>query len=80
MTTMRFYIELIKSGGWLDKTPIIRVGKIDIKRIRWLTKEENNLLLKELPPHLEAMASLTLVMDLSESSVMRLKWVDINVL
>ncbi|HAT4425655.1 site-specific integrase [Legionella pneumophila serogroup 1] len=86
LTTVNRVLELIrailnrahKEWGWLDKTPIIRMRKIENKRIRWLTKEEANLLLKELPSHLEAMASFTLATGLRESNVTRLKWSEIN--
>ncbi|HAT1844419.1 tyrosine-type recombinase/integrase [Legionella pneumophila] len=86
LTTVNRVLELIrailnrahKEWGWLDKTPIIRMRKIENKRIRWLTKEEANLLLKELPPHLEAMASFTLATGLRESNVTQLKWSEIN--
>jgi len=44
------------------------------KRIRWLTHTEASRLLKELPPHLEAMARFTLATGLRESNVTGLMW------
>ncbi len=57
---------------------MIRMRKIENKRIRWLTKQEVNRLLKELPTHLKDMASFTLATGLSESNVTKLKWSEID--
>ena len=86
LTTVNRILELIrailnrahKEWGWLDSTPPIRMRKIENKRIRWLTKQEANRLLKELPPHLNKMASFTLVTGLRESNVTQLKWGQID--
>ena len=86
LTTVNRILELIrailnrahKEWGWLDKPPIIRMRKIENKRIRWLTKQEANRLLKELPPHLQDMAAFTLATGLRESNVTQLKWSEIH--
>lgn len=86
ITTVNRILELIrailnrahKEWGWLDKPPIIRMRKIENKRIRWLTKQEANRLLKELPSHLKDMASFTLATGLRESNVTRLKWSEVH--
>ena len=86
LTTVNRILELIrailnrahKEWGWLDSTPVIRMRKIENKRIRWLTKQEANQLLKELPPHLNEMASFTLATGLRESNVTQLKWAQID--
>ena len=52
--------------------------KVENRRIRWLTQQEVNKLMKELPPHLQAMASFTLATGLRESNVTQLKWNEIN--
>lgn len=67
-----------KEWGWLDKVPIIRMRKVENRRIRWLTQQEAACLLRELPPHLEAMASFTLATGLRESNVTQLKWSQVN--
>lgn len=63
--------------GWLENTPVIRMRKVENKRIRWLTKEEARKLLKELPLHLSDMAAFTLATGLRESNVTQLKWSEI---
>ena len=62
---------------WLDKMPLIKMRKADIKRLRWLTHEEAAKLLAQLPNHLTDMAAFTLCTGLRESNVCHLKWNDI---
>ncbi|ARM32524.1 site-specific integrase [Legionella longbeachae] len=63
-----------KQWGWLESAPIIRMRKEENRRIRWLTKEQADRLLKELPSHLRDMAAFTLCTGLRESNVTQLKW------
>lgn len=67
-----------KEWGWIDKTPIIRMRKVENKRVRWLTRQEANKLLQELPSHLKDMTSFTLATGLRESNVTKLKWAQID--
>ncbi|HBD7398669.1 TPA: site-specific integrase [Legionella pneumophila] len=86
LTTVNRILELIrailnraqKEWGWLESIPAIRMRKVENKRIRWLTKQEANCLLKELPEHLKDMAAFTLATGLRESNVTQLKWNEIN--
>ena len=86
LTTVNRVLELIrailnrahKEWGWLEATPVIRMRKVENRRIRWLTQQEVNKLMKELPSHLQAMASFTLATGLRESNVTQLKWSEIN--
>ncbi|PUT38564.1 site-specific integrase [Legionella taurinensis] len=87
-TTVNRVLELVrailnrahKEWGWLEVVPSIRMRKVENKRIRWLTKQEVNGLLKELPSHLKAMASFTLATGLRESNVTQLKWSQVNLI
>lgn len=63
-----------KDWGWLEVTPVIRMRKVENKRVRWLTKTEASRLLKELPEHLRNMAAFSLATGLRESNVAHLKW------
>jgi hypothetical protein len=67
-----------KEWGWLETLPVIRMRKVENRRIRWLTQNEASQLLKELPSHLKDMASFTLVTGLRESNVTQLKWSEIH--
>jgi len=86
LTTVNRILELIrailnraqKEWGWLVSVPVIRMRKVENKRIRWLTKLEANRLVKELPEHLKGMAVFTLATGLRESNVTQLKWNEIN--
>ena len=64
--------------GWLQTTPVIRMRKIENRRIRWLTIQESQRLLRELPQHLQEMAQFTLVTGLRESNVTGLQWRDVD--
>ena len=68
-----------KHWEWIDKTPIVRMRKEDNARTRWLTKEEADKLLAELPDHLQKMAKFTLATGLRASNVSYLEWKDIDI-
>lgn len=63
---------------WLDRTPAIRMLPERTRRIRWLTREEADRLLEELPEHLEAMARFSLATGLRERNVTRLEWSQVD--
>ncbi|MDI1351594.1 MAG: tyrosine-type recombinase/integrase [bacterium] len=67
-----------KEWGWLEQVPLIRMRKVDDRRIRWLSKEEAGRLIDELPEHLKAMATFTLATGLRESNVTQLKWSQVD--
>lgn len=80
--TVNRVLELIRAilnrahrdWGWLESTPIIRMRKVENKRVRWLTQREADRLLQELPHHLQLMAAFSLATGLRESNVTQLKW------
>jgi integrase len=63
---------------WIDKAPKIRLFPEPKKRVRWLTKEEADRLLSELPDHLKAMVRFSLETGLRQANVMRLQWSQID--
>lgn len=67
-----------KEWGWLEHMPVVRMRKEESRRIRWLTKEETNRLLNELPLHLKNMTIFTLATGLRESNVTQLKWSQVD--
>ena len=67
-----------KEWGWVNNVPHIRRFKENKKRLRWLTHDEADRLLKELPEHTKAMAIFTLATGLRESNVTRLEWSQID--
>ena len=67
-----------KQWGWLNTVPVIRLRKLENKRVRWLKKEQSKRLLSELPDHLASMAAFTLATGLRESNVTQLKWSNVD--
>ena len=63
---------------WLDSTPSIRLFPENAKRVRWLSHEESDRLIHELPEHLKAMVRFTLSTGLRESNVTGLQWGQID--
>ncbi|MCB1715861.1 MAG: site-specific integrase [Candidatus Competibacteraceae bacterium] len=64
---------------WIDTAPAVRLLRTPKRRIRWLTHEEAERLLAELPPHLEAMARFSLNTGLRASNVTGLQWNQVDI-
>lgn len=67
-----------KQWKWIDSTPYIRKFKENNQRLRWLTHEEAERLIAELPEHSSAMARFALATGLRETNVTLLEWSQIN--
>ncbi len=65
---------------WIDRHPKIRMLPEPKRRVRWLTHEEANRLISELPEHLVPIVRFSLETGLRQANVTGLKWqqVDIN--
>lgn len=63
---------------WLAQAPTIPLLPEPSRRIRWLTREEAERLLAELPPHLAEMARFALATGLRESNVTGLEWSQVD--
>ncbi|OGT33639.1 MAG: integrase [Gammaproteobacteria bacterium RIFCSPHIGHO2_02_FULL_39_13] len=63
---------------WLDRAPKIKLRQEQNHRIRWLTRDEANRLIQELPEHLSDMALFTLATGLRQNNVKSLKWEDVD--
>lgn len=64
--------------GWLDAVPKVRMLKEPPRRIRWISPEEAERLLAELPDHLAAMARFSLETGLRQANVTGLQWTQID--
>lgn len=63
---------------WLDRVPKIRLLHEPKLRVRYLTEDEANRLLHELPAHLASMAWFSLLTGLRQRNVRELKWSQVN--
>ena len=63
---------------WLDRVPRIRLLPEPKRRVRFLTREEADRLLSELPQHLAEMARFTLATGLRQANVMGLEWAQVD--
>jgi len=67
-----------REWGWIDRVPYMRRFKETGHRLRWLTFDEAERLLKALPAHTADMAAFTLATGLREANVVHLEWSQIN--
>jgi len=63
---------------WIDRAPAIRLLPEPRRRVRWLTREQADSLLAELPEHLAAMARFSLATGLRQRNVADLAWSQVD--
>ena len=63
---------------WLEHAPHVRMMPKAKRRVRWLTREEADRLISELPDHLAAMARFTLATGLRQANVVKLEWSQVD--
>ncbi len=63
---------------WIDRVPAVRMLPEPIKRVRWLTRDEADMLIADLPPHLADMARFSLETGLRRSNVTGLQWSQVD--
>jgi integrase len=63
---------------WLDRAPKVRMLRESKRRIRFLTREEAQRLLSELPEHLADMAVFSLATGLRAANVTGLQWSQVD--
>lgn len=68
----------VNEWEWIDKMPHIRLLREPTKRVRWLTQDEANLLLSNLPNHLADMMRFTLATGLRAKNVTHIEWSQID--
>ena len=74
MAQLSAILHYAHKRGWLAGVPPIVKAPEPAKRVAWLTREQADQLLDELPPHLEAMARFALATGLRESNIRLLTW------
>lgn len=63
---------------WLEKVPTIKCPKPKNKRIRWITQEEAQKLIAELPEYLKPVVIFALQTGLRRSNIVDLEWEQID--
>jgi integrase len=71
---LRRVLNRAEGWGWLDTVPLVSTLPEPAGRLRWLTKEEAERLLSNLPPHLAAPARFTLLTGLRAQNCVKLEW------
>ena len=68
----------VNEWEWLDRVPRIRMLKEPTRRVRFLSREEAQRLLLELPSHLADMAAFSLATGLRRANVTGLLWTQVD--
>jgi integrase len=71
--------KAVREWQWLDRGPAVRMLKEPTRRIRYLTHEEADRLLLELPLHLRDMAGFSLTSGLRAANVTGLRWSAVDI-
>ena len=74
MAQLSAVLHYAQRRGWLPVVPPIIKAPEPAKRVAWLTHQQAEALLAELPPHLAAMARFALATGLRETNVRLLTW------
>lgn len=67
-----------KEWEWIDRVPAVKLLPEPTRRVRYLTHDEAQRLLSELPQHLADMARFSLATGLRELNVVQLQWDNID--
>ena len=63
---------------WLEKAPSVRMYKEAKRRVRWITPEQVQTLLGELPKHQVDVVLFALATGLRQSNVVKLEWSEVD--
>lgn len=75
LTTLRAALnKACDDWDWIERVPRIKALKGSKSRMRWITRDQANLLIAELPQHLAAMAEFSLQTGLRRRNVTHLRW------
>jgi integrase len=70
--------KCVNEWEWLDRAPQVRMLKEPTRRIRFLTRDEAQHVLAELPDHLADMAAFSLATGLRAFNVTGLQWTEVD--
>lgn len=64
---------------WIDKPPLIKLYREPKRRVRYLTAEQAQTLLQELPDHLADMVRFSLATGLRRANVTKMEWSQVDI-
>lgn len=64
---------------WIDKPPVIKLYREAKRRVRYLTPEQANTLLHELPEHLADIVRFSLATGLRRANVTKMEWSQVDI-
>lgn len=70
--------KAMREWEWIDRVPNFRMLREAKRRIRWLTREEAERLIVNLPEHLKDMVRFSLATGLRKSNVTDLEWSQVD--
>jgi len=68
----------VDEWDWLGKAPKVKLFKASEGRVRFITPEQVQALLRELPAHQQDMVLFALQTGLRQSNVVKLEWLQVN--
>jgi integrase len=71
-------LHYARRRGWLAEVPPIAKAPEPAKRVAWLTRDQADQLIAELPEHLAAIARFALATGLRESNIRLLTWQQVD--
>lgn len=74
LSAIRAILRAAYRWEWIDRVPPIPLLPVAQRRIRWITRDEADRLIAELPPHLAALCRFSLETGLRETNACRLEW------
>lgn len=85
-STANRYLALIRAvlrkaafeWEWIDRVPKVKLYREAKRRVRWITPEQAQTLLKELPPHQAEIVLFALSTGLRQSNVLKLEWSQVD--
>ncbi len=78
LTIIGAVLNAAKGWGWLDSAPTLHKLPVTERRLRWLTREEADRLLGELPDHLKPLVRFSLATGLRQQNVAQLEWSQVD--
>jgi integrase len=78
LTLVSAVLNAAKGWGWLHTVPSVPKLPVTERRLRWLTREEADRLLVELPAHLKPLVRFSLATGLRQQNVAQLDWTQVD--